>query len=153
LAILFDRNFGRVWTDGTTPCVFAQVVSVPQQEELDELADKQLALIRELKRNFGEVYSILDLRFCPLVPAHIIQHYVANVVPLQFDVGLTHKAFVAPEEKKSYEVLVKAFLSITDLSISMHTSFENALNKINQKRTQVKSMAKKKSIFSFFYKD
>lgn len=146
---MFDHSFGRVWTDGTTPCLFAQVVRVPRQAELDDLAEKQVALIKELKRRLGDVYSILDLRLCPVLPAHIIQHYIANLVPLQFEVGLKHKAFVAPEEKAAREVFEKALLLIDNRPISQHLSFEKALAKINQLRTQEKNSGERNPTATF----
>jgi hypothetical protein len=144
MAIVFDRDFGRVWSDGTTPCVFSSLVRVPTKEEIDELADKQLQLIRELKHGFGSVYSILDLHLCPLVPYPIILHYVATTMPRQFKAGIKHKAFVAPEESKSYKVIVKSFMAIADQPISLHASFENALSKINEVRVKY---SKPKSFF------
>jgi hypothetical protein len=134
MAIIYDRDFGRVWSDGTTPCVFSAVVRVPTNEELDELAGKQLQLIRELKRSNNHVYSILDLRHCPVVPSATLMHYMVDILPKQFKAGLKHKAVVAPEEKKSNEVIVNTILSITGMPLSMSTTFENALNKINEKR-------------------
>jgi hypothetical protein len=136
MAIVFDRDFGRVWSDGATPCVFSSLVRVPTKTEMDDLADKQLELIRELTRSFDKVYSILDLRLCPPVPMPIIVHYITSIIPQQFNAGLVHKAFVAPEERKSYEVLIEAFTVMTEMPISLHTTFENALNMINDKRMQ-----------------
>ena len=149
MAIVFDHDFGRVWSDGTTPYVFSSVIRVPGKDELDELAHRQLELVRELKRKFGDVYSILDLRLCPVVPSHIILYYVTKIVPLQFKAGLRHKALVAPEKKEALEVLVKAFHSITNLSISMHSSFESALSIVNEKRTEVNSHSKRRFILGF----
>jgi hypothetical protein len=146
MAIVFDRDFGRVWSDGTTPCVFSSVVRVPSKIEMEDLAAKQLELIRELKHSFGNVYSILDLRLCPTVPMPIIVHYITSVIPQQFKAGLLHKAFVAPQERESYEVLIEAFTGITDMPISLHATFETALNKINDKRTQ-SNLTKPKSFF------
>lgn len=150
MAIVFDRDFGRVWSDGATPYIFSSVVQVPRQEELNELVEKQLVLIKELKRKYGEVYSILDLRLCPLLPSPIIQHYVDHIVPMQFKAGLKHKAFVVPQEKKSFEVLAHAFVSLVNLPISIHDTFENALDKLNQKHAIAKTALRQKSFFDLF---
>ena len=150
MAIVFDRDFGRVWSDGATPYIFSSIVFVPQPEELNELVEKQLGLIRELKRKYGEVYSILDLRLCPQLPAPIIQHYIDHIVPLQFKAGLKHKALVATHEKKSFEVLAHAFISIANLPLSIHYTFENALDKLNQKHALAKAEVRPKSFFSLF---
>jgi hypothetical protein len=115
---------------------------------MDELAGHQLKLIQELKHTFGDVYSILDLRFCPPVPAPLARHYVARIVPLQFKAGLRHKAFIVPKEKKSLKVLVHAFISIADLPVSIHNSFEDAMRTINHQRT-LPDPEKPKSIFTF----
>jgi hypothetical protein len=151
MAIVFDRDFARVWSDGTTPCVFSSVVRAPGREELDELTEKQLGMIAELRHTFGDVYSILDLRLCPPVDPQIAQHYTRKIIPRQFKAGLTHKAFVKPEEKKSKEVFSQALHLIKDLPISVHTSFEDALNEINQKRTQ-SNFKKLRSVFGFLEK-
>lgn len=135
MVTIFDRDFARVWSDGTSPCVFCSVVRVPEKKEMDELARHQLKLIRELKHTFGNVYSILDLRLCPSIPAPIARHYVGRIVPMQFKAGLKHKAFVVPKEKKALKVLVRAFISIVDMPVSMHNSFEDAMNTINYQRT------------------
>lgn len=134
MAILFDRDFGRVWSDGTTSCVFCSVTRVPNKEEMDELAEKQLQLIRELKIKFGYVYSILDLRLCPPIPSPIMLHYISNIMPLQFKAGVKHKALIEPEEKASMEVVKKALHLMVDLPISLHSTFEKALVTINQLR-------------------
>jgi hypothetical protein len=109
---------------------------VPEKKEMEELARHQLKLIRELKHTFGNVYSILDLRLCPPIPASIARHYVARIIPSQFKAGLKHKAFVVPKEKKSLKVLVHAFISIADQPVSIHNSLEDALRTINYQRTQ-----------------
>jgi hypothetical protein len=150
MAIVFDRDFGRVWSDGATPYVFSSIVRVPQLRELDELAGKQLEMIRDLKRVFGDVYSIIDLRLCPVVPEQIVRHYIGKIVPGQFKAGVKHKAFVVPEEEKSQEVFAHTITQIVGLSISMHSSFEDALNEINRKRTQEKSVLKRKPVLRFF---
>ena len=151
MAILFDRDFGRVWSDGATPYIFSSIVRVPQLHELDELAAKQIQMIRELKHTFGDVYSILDLRLCPVVPQQVIWHYINKIVPGQFKAGVKHKAFVVPEEKKSLEILTEIFTTVAHLPISLHRSFEDALSKINQERIQEKTKAKKKPVFGFFF--
>jgi hypothetical protein len=151
MAIVFDHDFGRVWSDGTTPCVFSSIVRVPQREELDELAEKQLGMLAELKHTFGDVYSILDLRLCPLLDWQIAQYYTLKIISRQFRAGLKHKAFVAPEEQRSREVFDQALSLVPDLPISLHTSFEDALREVNRKRTQSGSR-KLKSIFWFLEK-
>jgi hypothetical protein len=136
MAILFDRDFGRVWWDGTTPFVFASVVRVPVKKEMDALAEKQIELIREVKSKFGDVYSILDLSLCPVLPNPIILHYVTTIAPRQFRAGVMHKAFVMPGEKEPFQLLVKSFTLISHFPVSLHTSFENALDEINRRRRQ-----------------
>jgi hypothetical protein len=152
MAIVFDRDFGRVWSDGTTPCVFSSIVRVPQLHELDELALKQIQVIQELKHTFGNVYSILDLRLCQVIPEQVVRHYIGKIMPGQFRAGVKHKAFVAPEEKKSLGVFMAAFAEIAALPVSIHGTFEEALNEINQKRTQRNDIKRKKSVFRFFTK-
>jgi hypothetical protein len=139
MAILFDRDFGRVWSDGTTPCVFSSIERVPHKAEMEELVEKQLQLVRELKFKFGKVYSILDLRVCPQMPDLVIEHYLTNVLPRQFKAGVKHKAIVEPGEKISREIFVLALNGCTHMPISVHTSFEKALDTITKLRLQEKS--------------
>ena len=149
MAILFDSDFGRVWSDGTTPYVFTSVTRAPQKKELDELAERQIEMIGELKLTFNDVYSILDLRLCSPITASLIRHYITRMVPRQFKEGLRHKAFVVPREKKAKEILVHALISIDHLSISLHSSFENALSEVNQEWSRAKP-ADRKSRLSIF---
>jgi hypothetical protein len=149
MAILFDRDFGRVWSDGTTPYLFTAITRTPQKRELDELAEKQIEMIGELKHSFHDVYAILDLRLCSPVTAPFVRHYISRIVPRQFKIGLKHEAFVVPREKKAKEVLIHALISIDHLSISLHSSFENALNEINHEWTRAKPV-KQKSRLSIF---
>jgi hypothetical protein len=146
MAIVFERDFGKVWTDGTTPCIFCSMVRLPTLEEMKELAQKQLELVKELSGNFKNVFSILDLRYCPLDHGHIVSHYISTVMPQQFKAGIKHKAFVIPEKRKSREIFFKAFLTISNQDVSMHDTFEGALEKINTIRTQPNTK-KTKSFF------
>jgi hypothetical protein len=151
MAIVFDRDFGRVWSDGTTPCVFCSVIRIPQRKELDELAEKQLEVINTLKQAFGDVYSISDLRLCPPAEPQIAQYYASKIISRQFRAGIKHKAFVVPEEKRSREIFHQALSFTQDFPISLHASFEEALNEINQKRTQ-SNFKKLRSFFGFLEK-
>jgi hypothetical protein len=152
MPIVFERDFGRVWFDGTTPYIFSSVVRIPQVAELDELSTKQIELIRELKSSFGIVYSLLDLRQCPPLPPPFASHYITSILPNQFREGVLHKAVVEPEEKKSREVFLKAFLSVTHQPISLHHSFEKALMEINRLHAERKNSLRKAGPFAFIQK-
>jgi hypothetical protein len=149
MPIVFERDFGKVWFDGTTPYIFSSVVRIPHEAELNELASKQIELIRELKSTFGNVYSLLDLRQCPPLPAQFASHYINNILPNQFREGVLHKAVVEPEEKKSREVFLKAFLSVTHQPISLHQSFEKALTEINRLHDERKNHLRKGGPLAF----
>lgn len=149
MAIVFERDFGRVWSDGATPYVFCSVVRVPSITELEDLAAKQLELIKETKSTFGHVFSILDLRLCPPLPMAVSLYYISHVLPGQFKMGVKHKAVVEPEEKNSREVFLKAFLSVRSQPISLHTSFEKALEEINRMSVKEKPLLRKIQLTKF----
>ena len=136
MAILFDRDFGRVWSDGTSPCVFSSLVRVPEKIQIEELSEKKFHLIQELKRKFGYVYSILDLHLCPSIPSPIVEYYMTNIMARQFKAGLEHQAIVEPEEEQSYEIIQQVLSQFPKHPISMHDSFENALEIITQMRSK-----------------
>ena len=136
MAILFDRDFGRVWSDGTSPCVFSSLVRVPEKIEMQELAEKKLALIQELRRKFGYVYSILDLHVCPSIPEFVAEYYMSNIVAQQFKAGVEHQAIVQPEEKTSCEIFQRTLSQFAKHPISMHHSFESALEAITEMRSK-----------------
>jgi hypothetical protein len=148
MAVVFDRDFARVWSDGATPYIFSTVMRVPGLGELDELANKHIEMIRELKRTFGEVYSVLDLRLCPPVPESVVRHYITKILPRQFKTGLKHKALVLPEEKKSQDLLFNAMKLMEGMPVSIHSTFSKALNEVNRKRTE-RTPPELKSIFGF----
>jgi hypothetical protein len=143
MAIVFERDFARVWSDGATPYIFCSVVRVPTIAGLDDLAAKQLELIKEIKSTFGYVYSILDLRLCPPLPVAISNYYVSKVLPNQLKKGVKHKAIVEPEEKNSREVFLKAFLVVRHQPISLYTSFEKALEDMNRLSANEKPLLRK----------
>lgn len=149
MAILFDRDFGRVWSDGATPCIFTSVTRAPGKQELDDLAEKQIEMIRELKREFTDVYSILDLQRCTSMARNLAEYYFSTLAPRQFKTGVRHMAVVMPEEKTSQETVLQSLLFTGGLSISTHPDFEKALAEINFLRTEGKSSPAKKSIFNF----
>ena len=143
MAILFDRDFGRVWSDGTSPCVFSSLVRVPEKIEIEELSEKKFRLIEELRRKFGYVYSILDLHLCPTIPRPIVEYYMTTIMPRQFKAGLEHQAIVEPEEKQSCEIIQSALSQFPQHPISMHYSFESALEIITQMRSKRLSHGRK----------
>lgn len=149
MAILFDRDFGRVWTDGATPYVFCSVIRIPEKEHLHELAEKQLTLIRDVRRKFGLSYSILDLHLCPQVPAELADEYFKDIISRQFKAGLKLKAIVKPEDKELQKQLEWAVHQLPQLPISLHNTFEEALTYINQMHHQKTNDKPRKSILSF----
>jgi hypothetical protein len=143
MAIVFEQDFARIWSDGATPYIFCSVVRVPTIAGVEDLAAKQLELIKELKSTFGYVYSMLDLRLCPPLPVEISNYYISEVLPRQFKKGVKHKAIVEPEEKKSNEVFLKAFLAVRHQPISLYTSFEMALKEMNRLSANEKPLSRK----------
>jgi hypothetical protein len=149
VAILFDRDFGRVWSDGATPCVFSSITRAPGKQELDDLAEKQIEMIREVKREFTDVYFILDLQHSTSMARNLAEYYFSTLAPRQFKTGVRHMAVVMPEEKTSQETVLHSLIFTGGLSISTHPDFEKALAEINLLRTEGKSSPGKKSIFHF----
>jgi hypothetical protein len=143
MAILFDRDFGRVWSDGATPYIFSSVVRVPEKECLYELVEKQLELIREMQRKFGSVYSIIDLHLCPPASQQLVNEYVMEIIPRQFKAGLKFKAIVKPGDKNSEKQLAMALARIGPLPIRVHATFEEALQFINEMHTKKTGAAAK----------
>jgi hypothetical protein len=150
VAILFDRDFGRVWSDGATPCIFSALTQAPGKQELDELAEKQIEMIRDLKREFTDVYSILDLQRCTSMARNLAEYYFSTLAPRQFKTGVKHMGVVLPEEKVSQETVQHSLLFTGGLSISTHPNFEKALTEVNLLRAEGKSSPGKKTIFNFF---
>lgn len=152
MAILFERDFGRVWSDGTTSCVFASLSRAPSAEEMEELAERQLQLIRELRKKFGYVYSILDLRVCPPLPHSVIVRYISSIMPRQFKAGVKHKALIKPQERLAREIVANAIPMIEDMPISIHTSFEDALVAVRKLSVLEKPTWRNQPIVRFFSK-
>ena len=145
--VVYDRDFARVWYDGATPCVFSTVVAVPRKEEMHELLDRQLSLIKELRQRYGFVLSICDLQYCKRIPDEIASIYVDRLGE-QFNAGLVHKSFVKPHNDLARRMLASEAGQLTRLSISLHNTFEDALTDMNNRRVK-KNYSLVSSMFVF----
>jgi hypothetical protein len=147
MAVRFDRDFARVWSDEATPYIFTSLLRIPERAEVADLATMQLELVHDFNRTFREAYSIIDIHLCPSIPEHFLPDYLHQGVLRQFKAGLKHKAFIA-QEKNATDTLTVAISAMEKFPISVHNSFENALKEVNTLRIQSRPL-NLRSVFDF----
>lgn len=153
MAIIFERDFGRVWSDGVSPYVFSATLRIPEQQEFEELAKTTFRLIKTMSGQFGSIYTVMDFRLCLALPDYMTEKFVVDHLSHQSRLGVRHHAFITPYNARFDSVLTLAALRCNSGPITIHYTFEDALRKINESRSSLAKRSRKRWWTDLFQRD
>lgn len=150
MTVTLETEFARVWCDENSPYIFTIVNRMPERREQIVWHEKQMELIRQLKKKFKEVYCIADFTECCMVPVPAAQEYADRFLPDQLKAGLWMINFIKPKNLMAQVNLEDALRSADPAKVFFFNSFEVALQAINHRRSQnLSEKLKKEKSFLF----
>ena len=134
MKIVFESDFGRVWSDNHTPCMYILITGVPPANMIAKFSEAQVDLSKQLYKQFGEAYVLSDFSRVSEQKSEQLCLYYLEMIPKLIKNRISYVAFVCahksmdsiPSDKRD---------KIKHFPIGLYASFTEALASINVKRS------------------
>lgn len=133
--VVFQEEFGQVWTDDLTPYVFTLITQVPPTpKEAGRFFEAQVELSRKLCKKYKEAYLVSDFSKTTDAIRGQLCNYYMEYIPRLIKTKVSYIAFICPQNVfDSLPEEKKAKLSAAPLGI--FETFVDALHAVNQRRS------------------
>jgi len=139
MKIVFNEDFGRVWTDNLTPCVFTLIERVPSSSaHAVRFFKAQIDLTQSLQKKFKEAYLISDFSETTTETRELMCHYYMEFLPQLVKNKISYVAFVCPQN--AFDTISKEKQEkLSHYPLGVFPDFTEALAMVNLKRSMVLS--------------
>jgi hypothetical protein len=135
MKIAFEADFGKIWTDNHTPCVFTIITKMPASSAQAEVFfETQVDLTKMINKHFKEAYLISDFSESSEVTRQQLCSYYMEYIPKLIKAKVNYLSFVCPHgafEKLAPEKKAK----LLQAPLGIYPTFTEALAAVNLKRS------------------
>lgn len=135
MKVVFNEEFGRVWTDDVSPYVFTLVDKVPpSSSHVIRFFKAQIELAQVLQKKFKEAYLVSDFSQTSPETRELLCHYYIEFIPQLVKNKISYLAFICPDT--SFESLPKEKQEkLSRVPVGIFPDFTEALAMVNLKRS------------------
>lgn len=135
MKIAFEADFGKIWTDNLSPCVFALITKMPASSAQAEIFfETQVELTKTMTKHYKEAYLISDFSESSESTRQQLCSYYMEYIPKLVKARANYLSFVCPHG--SFEKLApEKKQKLSQAPLGIYPTFTEALAAINLKRS------------------
>ena len=134
MRVVFEADFGRMWSDNHTPTVYTLITNVPAAQSVASFADAHTELAKALYKKYGEAYLLSDFSKVSEEKSEELCLFYLELIPRLLKNKISYISFVCPH-KSMESIPADKRAKLGNAPVGIYKNFTEALASINLKRS------------------